>query len=313
MIAATAVAALLHRWTGSDDVTFGCPVANRPEGPGGDVVGPCMNTVVLRSRVDETTTMGDLLAAMSETVLDALNHRQAPFEDVVDQLRPPRRPGVTPYADVFMTVEPASAGRPRLGDLELAPVELAQRGSGYEAKVGLGVLFREVDGTLRGTLAHRGDRVLADDARQMARLLGRLLDRLPDALGEPLRTIDLVDAEERETLVRFERGPAPAPPTTVPELLGRRLRAAPDSIALLTGRGALTCRELEAGAAAVAAALRPWPARPIPSSASTWAGARTWSWPCSGPGPPAAPSARSTPPIPWSGSTSCSATWAPGR
>src|SRR5205814_6262471 len=59
MVAATALAVTLHRWTGLDDVTFGSPTANRNQPRFAELVCPCLNTVVLRSRVTAGSTVLD--------------------------------------------------------------------------------------------------------------------------------------------------------------------------------------------------------------------------------------------------------------
>src|SRR5207248_2254931 len=119
MVAAAAVAVLLHQLTGQADVTFGCPVANRDGDEDADVIGPCLNTVVLRSRRRPAMTLGDLLEEMRERVLEALEDQDVPFEAVVERLRPARRPGWTPYCDVTLNVDVLPDERIVLGGAEL--------------------------------------------------------------------------------------------------------------------------------------------------------------------------------------------------
>ncbi|WP_425428907.1 condensation domain-containing protein, partial [Streptomyces sparsogenes] len=93
MAVAAAFAGALHRWSGERDVTFGCPVANRGGERFGSVVGPCTNTVVIRSVVDGGTTVAGLLRGMRERVLEALEDQHVPFDQVVAALNPERRYG----------------------------------------------------------------------------------------------------------------------------------------------------------------------------------------------------------------------------
>src|SRR2546429_2862796 len=48
----------LHRWTGHDDVTFGFPAGARGSDEFAEVIGPCVNMVVIRSRCGPHTTLG---------------------------------------------------------------------------------------------------------------------------------------------------------------------------------------------------------------------------------------------------------------
>nr|AKA59415.1 non-ribosomal peptide synthetase [uncultured bacterium AB_1383] len=256
MIAAAAVAGVLHRWTGRDDVTFGCPTVNREEEWLREVLGPCLNMVVLRSQVEPGTTLGRLLADVRDTVLDAFEHRDAPLEAVIDELKPPRRAGSTPFIDV--TLAPEIAGPPaRLGGMELEAHRLGGGDAGYDAKFALTIGLLETDGRLEGTLSFRGDRFAAADAEQLAALLGRMLDRFPASLDRPLATVDLLDERERERLRAMERGAPAGPPSSVPAMLARRCAEHPHAHAVVSGRGVLTYGDLDARARELALRLRP--------------------------------------------------------
>ncbi|MEU5724732.1 amino acid adenylation domain-containing protein [Micromonospora sp. NPDC047738] len=263
MVAATGVAALLHRWTGQEDVTFGCPVANRDEFP--DLLGPCLSTVVLRSECDADTTVLDLALAMRETVLGAFDLERVPFEDVVSRLRPPRRPGWTPYVDVTLAATAAGPAGASLGGALLTPIELDHAGAGYAAKFGLTVGFEEIDGRLRGTILYRGDRVTGGEAERMAAWLGRFVESFAEVADQPVGTLHLLGAPELTEIAGFERTAPAGEATTVPALFAERCAAQPDAPAIRSGRGVLSYAELDRRADALAAALRPLAtgARPV--------------------------------------------------
>ena len=253
-VLATALAVVLHRFTGQDDLTIGCPVSSRPGDLAG-VIGPCLNTVALRSRLTEATTLGGALSGMRETVLDALGHRHVPFETVVERLNPPRRPGRTPYLDVALITMTGAGADTGVGGSRFAPFTAGATPSGEMAKFALAAGFEVTSGRIQGTLSYRGDRFAAAEMRQLARLLGRVLDRFAGDLDRPVRTLGLVGAGERARLAALEAGPAPLPPATVPALLARQRADAP---AVVTADGTLGFAELESRALGLAALLRPY-------------------------------------------------------
>lgn len=175
MVAAATLAALLHRWTGQDDVTFGCEVANRDDESFAAVVGPCTNSVVLRSRCGADATRDALLDSMREQVLGAVEHQQTPLEAVVDRLRPPRRLGHTPYRDVVFSMT-TLAGRRPLGDCEIE--NLPAHTLGIEPNFGLAVTVSDVGGEPWVVLSYRGDRHSAERAQRLAADFADLLDWL---------------------------------------------------------------------------------------------------------------------------------------
>ncbi|TCO59527.1 non-ribosomal peptide synthetase [Actinocrispum wychmicini] len=253
MAAATALCGVLRRFTGTDDVTIGVTVDNRDSG--GDLVGPCLNTVALRSHGSAELTMGELLSDTRERVLEALEHKAIPFEDVVDRLNPPRRPGWTPYADVMLNVNAGNGMTTRLDAHALAPFTVDSQWS-YDTKFGVTVTVTEEAGSLGAMLAYRGDRIAAADARQLASLFARLLTILPDVLGTKLSTVDLVTDGELVRLLAMEAGPAAAPPDSVPALFAARVREFPDRPAVVSSTGELTYAQLDAKVSAMAHRLR---------------------------------------------------------
>ncbi|MDX3229011.1 non-ribosomal peptide synthetase [Streptomyces sp. ME19-01-6] len=255
MAVAAGFAGALHRWSGERDVTFGCPVANRGGERFGSVVGPCTNTVVIRSVVDEDTTALSLLRGMRERVLEALEDQHVPFDQVVAALNPERRYGITPYADVALTPVVPETRAPSLGGHRLRRFALSGDGADWAAKGAVTVSFQEQNGTLRGLLAYRGDRIGRAEAERLAALTAAVLADLVDRPDRPLASLPRVGADERAALAVLEQGPAAAPPTTVPHLIAARVRATPDATAIDTPEGPLGYAALDARARRLAARI----------------------------------------------------------
>jgi hypothetical protein len=185
MVAATALAVTLHRWTGLDDVTFGSPTANRTEPRFAELLGPCLNTAVLRSRVSADDTLLDALLRMRGEALGALEHQTIEFDDVIARLNPVRRFGQTPYVNVTLNMNLLDEHAAVLGGAQLTPV-LDDSLRSNNAKFGLTVTMVQRDDRLIGLVAYRGDQLGADHARELAGELAGLLARFPEALNEPI-------------------------------------------------------------------------------------------------------------------------------
>jgi amino acid adenylation domain-containing protein len=256
MVAATGLVALLHRWTGHADVVISSPIANRDNPELAELLGPCLNTVVLRSRLASDATLLDTLQAMRSEVLDAFEHAGAPFEEVVERCNPPRRPGRTPYADVSLAFSAVPAQPATLAGRPLRPADISHAGAGYLGKLGLTVGFT-LDGTrLSGGLAYHGGRYRRDDVERFATMLGRLLALMPDHQDLPVAALD-VAADEIAQLRRWERGDEPEPMTPVPALVLRHGRDRGSAPAVESLRGTLDYQGLVGRARALAARIRP--------------------------------------------------------
>ncbi|WNO70377.1 non-ribosomal peptide synthetase [Streptomyces sp. AM8-1-1] len=81
---------LVGQWSGQCDFGVGTPVAGRgrPEVEG--VIGLFVNTLVMRADLSGDPTFTELLARVRDHTLDALDHQDVPYEQVVRELRPER-------------------------------------------------------------------------------------------------------------------------------------------------------------------------------------------------------------------------------
>jgi amino acid adenylation domain-containing protein len=255
MVVATALAQVLHRWTGSDDVAFCVPVSTR-DTRSAQVIGPCLNTVVLRSVRAPGTTAQELLRSMRDAVLDAFEHRRVPFDAVVDALNPPRPPGRPPFLDVALVADVEPGFPASLGEATLTPLPPDHEGAAHVAKFGLTVSFAETGGRLTGSVLHHGDRFSRAEVTRMAGLLGRLLGRFPDILATPADALDLIGDEEREELTGFESGGPAIPAALVLDAVMLRCAEQPHAAAIVSDEGIVTYGELAVRARRLAATLR---------------------------------------------------------
>ncbi|MFF5442067.1 amino acid adenylation domain-containing protein [Streptomyces achromogenes] len=189
MVVGAALVVAVHRWTGRPGLTVGVPAVQPDRGAFPDLLGPTLNTVVLRSDVTPDSSLGDVLAALRTETLDAFAHAEVPFEDVLERLAPVRQPGRSPYTDVTLNMNLRSDRKAELGGTYLRPVFLDRLGA-REAKTGITLTVAEEDGELTAVLSYQGTRVSAKQAGVLAAAVGDVLAGLAEAperaLAEPV-------------------------------------------------------------------------------------------------------------------------------
>ncbi|HET8888131.1 MAG TPA: amino acid adenylation domain-containing protein, partial [Candidatus Angelobacter sp.] len=99
-------------YTGQEDICVGSPIANRQYGETEGLIGMFVNTLALRSQVSGADRFADLLTKVKTTCLEAYEHQDAPFEKVVDLLRPQRNLAVSPLFQVTLTLQNAEKESP---------------------------------------------------------------------------------------------------------------------------------------------------------------------------------------------------------
>ncbi len=244
-------AALLARYTAATDFLVGTPVSGRTRPETAGVVGPFANTLALRCRVTPGQTFRELLRAARATTLDALDHQELPFEEVVDLVQPERSLAYNPLVQVLvgLTRRPAAVDR---GGLrwrpELVPTETV--------KMDLHLALEDDGGVLGGRLGYMPGVLDEATARGMA---AAYLALLRAAVTDPDVRVDAVpllpDAERRQMLAAS--GAAPDRHRPAPVDPGQAVSTQDSSaIAVVGGDGTLSYGELVARADRLAGLLR---------------------------------------------------------
>ncbi len=90
MVVFAAYNVILHHYTGQEDLLVGSPVRARTRPELEVIVGPFVNTVLLRTRVSPTLAFPDLLRAVRDTTLDSFSNQELPFELLGTRVPPVR-------------------------------------------------------------------------------------------------------------------------------------------------------------------------------------------------------------------------------
>lgn len=103
---------------GTDDLAVGVPVSTRTDVRWESIVGLFLNMVAVRMRVDRAGGFAELLSAVRRDVFAALDHADAPFDQVVQATRTQGNPGDQPLFRATFSFQP-----PHDLALDLAGVE----------------------------------------------------------------------------------------------------------------------------------------------------------------------------------------------
>ena len=104
-----AIQAVLHSATGQDDLVIGTDVANRNRVETENLIGFCINQLVLRGKLGGNPTLRELVARAWKTALGAYAHQDMPFDFLVKELNPPRAANRTPLFQAKFVLQNAPA------------------------------------------------------------------------------------------------------------------------------------------------------------------------------------------------------------
>ncbi|MBL0142932.1 MAG: amino acid adenylation domain-containing protein [Betaproteobacteria bacterium] len=235
--------ALLHRYTGVEDVIVGTPVANRNRAEIENLVGLFANTLALRTSLAGQPDFRELLARVRRTVLGAYAHQDLPFEMLVEALGEPQRTHASPLFEVMFAYQNLPRSAWPFPDLE---VDAWNIGNGT-AKFDVTLFMLESGSGLSTLLEYDADLF---DAAAMARLLEHfraLLEGIVRDPGESIATVPLMSvAETRQVLQEWNDTTVDYPrDMAIPRVFEARAQRSPDATALVFPGGEITYAQLD--------------------------------------------------------------------
>ncbi len=252
---------LLQRWAGASDITVGTQVLNRPHPDLFGTIGFFSNTVALRCTVAPTLTFDQFLGVVSETIYDALDCQDVPFEAVVAALAPQREADRNPLfqaAISYGTLDPSDVWA--LDGLQVTPMPEAVELSGLQFDLSLDVQRRAGDVTV--TVEYNRRRFSDEAMQRFADAYGSLLCSLSRAPGATLGSIPVVGrAALTEALALGasgapQDGRAPAECASAWDLFQLTAATVPEREAVVADGERLTFAELDGRAQTMALGLQ---------------------------------------------------------
>jgi amino acid adenylation domain-containing protein len=246
--------ALLHRYSGQDDVVLGAPVAGRTHVETEGLIGFFVNTVVFRVPVGGDPTYGELLGRVRDVVLDVYEHQELPFDRLVEELRPRRDPSYGPVFQAMFSLQNTPSP-----DLVLPGLTVEPRGINNGTSQTDLILFAGMSRGRLGILQLELNTALfeASTIDRMGVHLTTLLAAAVAAPGRRISDLPLLTAVEREQLRAWGRATArDLPVATLPELFAAQAARTPGDVAVVLGDRSLTYAGLDRRANALAHRLR---------------------------------------------------------
>jgi amino acid adenylation domain-containing protein/non-ribosomal peptide synthase protein (TIGR01720 family) len=188
---------LLYRYTGQLDICVGSPIAGRAQQEIQALLGFFVNTLALRTSMDEERPFRELLQQVKQTTLDAYEHQELPFEKIVEALGVQRDMSRTPVFQVLFTMMNSSDAF----GIELSGVRMVA-----EPPVSLTAQFEisfEVIETLQGLqllINYCTDHFYEETMERMLQHYEHLLTAILVSMDTPIGSIPMLSDREQEQL-----------------------------------------------------------------------------------------------------------------
>ncbi|MBL1078362.1 amino acid adenylation domain-containing protein [Nocardia sp. 2] len=242
MVVHAALAVLLARECGRSDIAIGTPIAGRGARVLDDLVGMFVNTLALRTEVDDTLGFDAFVDRVRDTDLAAFDNADVPFDHVIDEIVPDRARGQNPLFQVLLAFQNMEAPKLELPGLTIAGVHHGEAVAKVDLTIGMDPVVH-ADRTLGELVIGFNYATDIFDAAAIEALADRYLRVLRAIAADPrrlVRDIDLLGETERAVVLRqWNDTAAPVPAVVgVLDLFEEQVRSRPDAIALISDPGA---------------------------------------------------------------------------
>ncbi|MGH3879120.1 MAG: MupA/Atu3671 family FMN-dependent luciferase-like monooxygenase [Actinophytocola sp.] len=234
-----AIAAVLGRFGGQDDIVLGTALRNRPR-EANDLVGLYLDTIPLRVDLSGDPGFVDLARRVRNTTTDAYEHRGVPFDELVGILNPNRDPGRNPLFGVMVEYENESSVEFDPPRLAAAILDVPADRAPFDLSL---YLTRHVGG-LRIAVEYDTDLFTEGTVRRLLANLEAVLRRATGEPAVPLSELTRPTDADRTDLARW-RGEVRDAPACLHRLVEDQVDRTPEATALVAGPSTVTYRELD--------------------------------------------------------------------
>jgi non-ribosomal peptide synthetase component F len=245
--------ALLKRYTGTDDILVGTPVAGRNDPDLAELIGCFVNTLVMRGDLSGNPSFRELLQRTRAEALEAFAHQDLPFDHLLAKLKCERTRNHTPLFQIMCILQNAPKQVMRLPGLSIEEVELD---SGL-AKFDLTLEIVEQNGGLYCQFEYSSDLFERSTIQRMALHFQNLMSSAVEDPAAPISKFSMLSASKRKQIIFDWNGTAAeySKDVTLSRAFEDQVRRTPEAIALREGVHTLTYHELDRRANQVARAL----------------------------------------------------------
>ncbi|WP_272037596.1 non-ribosomal peptide synthetase [Paenibacillus sp. JJ-100] len=242
MVMMAAYSILLSKYASQEDIVIGSPTVGRSHADVLQTVGMFVNTLALRVKPEGTKTFDQFLREVKQTTLQAFEHQDYPYEELIEKIRLRRDLSRNPLFDTVFTLQ-------NLGIEELALDGLTVRSRSWDGRMS------KFDLTLTVTEKDRGMSIEAEYASKLfkagtiERLMTHYIEVLRSVVASrhiKLEDIELLPLEERARILEQFNGPKKdfASSRTAYESFAEQAKRTPDRTAVVFKNKRLTYREL---------------------------------------------------------------------
>ncbi|MEH2221574.1 non-ribosomal peptide synthase/polyketide synthase [Nostoc sp.] len=253
---------LIYRYTGTEDILVGSPIANRDRSEIEGLIGFFVNTLVMRTDVSGNPSFSELLGRVRDMAMQAYSHQNLPFEMLVEALQPERDLSYTPLFQVMFVLQNAPMSQLELTGLTVRELPI----KGITSRFDLTLIMQNTAtsttlSTSNGMVGLWEYNTDLFDSSTIERMTSHFVTLLEGIIANPEQQISqlplLKEVEQQQLLVDWNATQADYPlHKCIHQLFEEEVERTPNAVAVVYENQQLTYHELNYRANQLAHHLR---------------------------------------------------------
>lgn len=193
---------LLNRYTGQEDIIVGSPVANRNRSETEGLIGCFINPLAIRINLDRKSKIDNFLKQVRQTVLDAFDNQNVPFEIVLDSIRLSRKNFNDKLFNVWFVLQNAPLSDINLPNLKVSNFKIERIASQFDIAFNL----IEVGEEIFCSIDYSVSLFTLENIQTMLGHYKKILEQMTEDQNRKISEIVLEEISENQGFDDFEDG-----------------------------------------------------------------------------------------------------------
>lgn len=229
---------LIAYYTGADDIAIATVISNRDRQELEPLVGCLINTVILRLRLAADAPFTLVLNEVKESMLQAQNNKDVPFEHLLEVLQPGRTDVHAPLAQILFSLQNAADVCLSLPDIRVESIAPEHSTSTFD----LSLAPEQTSNGLNIVLQYNTALFEEQAVRRLMVHYSKVLEAFVANPEQRISEVSLLAEDEKEQLRVWQE--ICTDKMLVPDLFEARAAQIPDAVAIVFGSEQLSYREL---------------------------------------------------------------------
>ena len=199
MVLLSAYYALLHRYSGQEDIIVGSPVMGRTEPEFSDLYGYFVNPLPLHINLANNPNTEQLMSQVQNTVLNGLDNQEYPFVMLVDKLGLKHDPSRSAVFQAMFILLSHKVATEQYG-YRLDYIELPEEEGQFD--ITLSAYEDESEGQFHCVFKYNTDLFLPSTIQRFTQHYIHLLEGMLEQPAAPISTLSVLSKEEKDQLLQ---------------------------------------------------------------------------------------------------------------